>query len=173
MTPGGHAGASIVVAYIVECYVFRSEPAPVTLGLSALVGLLPDVDSLIALVIDRRQFLRQKLRHHLFPTHTPLFYVILTSMLWLVGPPRVAALFGMISIGHLVMDSWATDDGIMWLWPLSRRQYSLFPRDLHAGDVFGLRFYRKHVRCWRAMLPEVLLLLSGSLLALSALTLST
>ena len=173
MTPGGHAGASIVVAYIVERCVFRSESAPVTLGLSALIGLLPDLDSLIALAIDRGQFLRRRLRHHLFPTHTPLFYVVLTLLLLLAGSPRVAALFGVLTIGHLVMDSWATDDGIMWLWPLSRRQFSLFPHNLHAGEVFGLRFYRQHIRCWRVMLPEVLLLLSGSLLAYSALTFSS
>ena len=40
MTPSGHAGASIVAAYIIERCIFKSEATPATLGLSALVVLL-------------------------------------------------------------------------------------------------------------------------------------
>jgi hypothetical protein len=161
-----------MAAYVIERCVFKSDVTPVTLGLSALVGLLPDLDGLVVMAMDRRQGLKRKLRHHEFPTHTPLFYLILTLGLWLTGPPEVAVLFGALTLGHLLLDSWGTDDGIMWLWPLSRRQFSLFPRRLHAGGAYGLRFYRRHVRCWRVMVPEVLLLVSGSLLALHTLTFS-
>jgi hypothetical protein len=155
-----------MAAYIVERCVLKSEATPATLGLSALIGLLPDLDSLAAFVLNRSQPFKNRLRHHRFPTHTPLFYLLLTLLLWLVGSPREAVLFGVLSLGHLFLDSWGTDDGIMWLWPLSRRQFSLFPRNLHAGEAHGLRFYRRHVRCPRVFVPEVVLLISGSLLAL-------
>ena len=128
MTPGGHAGASIVAAYIVERCVFK------------------------------------------FPTHTPLFYLVLMCAIGLAGALQMAVLFGVLTFGHLLLDSWGTDDGIMWLWPFDRRQFGLFPRDLHAGGAYGRRFYRRHVRCWRVMVPEVLFLLSGSLLAIRIMT---
>jgi hypothetical protein len=169
MTPSGHAGASIVVAYVIERCVFKSEVTPITLGLSALVGLLPDLDGLITIALKRSRPLGNKLRHHEFLTHTPLFYLLLTLALWGIASPQVSVLFGMLSLGHLFLDSWGTDDGIMWLWPLSRRQFGLFPRNLHAGGAYGLRFYRRHVRCARVFVPEVLLLVSGSLLALHTL----
>lgn len=165
MTPSGHAGASIVAAYIIERCIFKTEASPVTLGLSALVGLLPDLDGLAALVVNRGQLFGRKLRHHEFLTHTPLFYLILTLVLWRMASVREAALFGVLMYGHLLLDSWGTDDGIMWLWPLSRRQYSLFPRKLHSGGAHGVRFYKRHVRCRRVFVPEVMLLVSGSLLA--------
>lgn len=170
MTPSGHAGASIVVAYVIERCVFKSEATPVTLGLSALVGLLPDLDGLITIALKRSKPFDSKLRHHEFLTHTPFFYLLLTLALWLIGSPQTSILFGVLSLGHLFLDSWGTDDGIMWLWPLSRRQFGLFPRNLHAGGAHGLRFYRRHVRCARVFVPEVLLLISGSLLALYALS---
>jgi hypothetical protein len=170
MTPSGHAGASIVAAYVIERCVFYNEATPVTLGLAALVGLLPDLDSLAALALNRYRPARNKLGHHAFLTHTPLFYLALTVALWLTGISRGAVFFGVLSLGHLILDSWGTDDGIMWLWPLSRRQFSLFPRNLHAGSAHGLRFYRRHVRCARVFVPEVALLASGSLLAMHALS---
>jgi len=169
MTPSGHAGASIVAAYVIERCAFNNEAAPVTLGLAALVGLMPDLDGLAVLALNRYQPSKSKLRHHEFVTHTPLFYLILTAALWLAGMSRESVFFGVLSLGHLILDSWGTDDGIMWLWPLSRRQFSLFPRNLHAGGVHGLRFYRRHVRCARVFVPEVTLLVSGSLLAMHTL----
>jgi hypothetical protein len=171
MTPSGHAGASIVAAYVIERCAFSNEATPVTLGLAALVGLMPDLDSLAALALNRYRPSRSKLRHHKFLTHTPLFYLLLTFVLWLAGLPRESVLFGILSFGHLFLDSWGTDDGIMWLWPLSRHQFSLFPRNLHAGGVHGMRFYRRHVRCARVFVPELVFLAGGSLLAIHALLL--
>ena len=165
MTPSGHAGASILAGYIITRCVFQMEATPVALGLSAIVGLLPDIDGLVAMIVKRQKPVQQKLGHHQFVTHTPLFYLVTTLLMSLVVPLHTTVVFGALTIIHLVLDSWATDDGIMWLWPLSRKQFSLFPHDLHAGGAYGLRFYRRHVRCRHAMVPEVLLLAGGSLLA--------
>jgi hypothetical protein len=169
MTPSGHAGASIVAAYVIEQCAFNNKAAPVTLGLAALVGLMPDLDGLAALALSRYRPSKSKLRHHEFLTHTPLFYLLLTAALWLAGLSRESVFLGILSFGHLILDSWGTDDGIMWLWPLSRRQFGLFPRNLHAGGVHGLRFYRRHVHCARVFVPEVTLLVGGSLLAMHTL----
>jgi hypothetical protein len=172
MMPTAHAGASIVAAYVIEQCVFNSELAPVTLCVATAAGVLPDLDSLFALATKRRHVLNSKLRHHQFPTHTPLFYAALTAILWMLFSSRLGLLFGVMVAGHLILDSWGTDDGIMWLWPLSRRQFGFMPQRLHAGGAFGLRFYLRHIRCWRMVVPEILLLLAGALLAVRSLTTS-
>jgi hypothetical protein len=56
----------------------------------------------------------------------------------------------------------------MWLWPVTRRQFALWPRNLHAGDVFGLEFYRRAMRCSRMVVPEVLFALGGLALTFRA-----
>ena len=172
MTPSGHAGASILAAYVVERCVFGNQATPLTLGLSAIVGLLPDLDGLVTMIIKRQRPSQQKLRHHQSWSHTPLFFVGLTLLLALLTSAQHAILFGVLTLVHLLLDSWSTDDGIMWLWPLSRRQWALFPRNLHAGGAFGMQFYRRHVRCVRVMIPEVLFLASGVFLAFHALSIA-
>jgi len=165
MTPSGHVGASILATYIIEGCVLGNEVTPLALGVSALVGLLPDMDGLIAMAIKRQRPSQQKLRHHQFASHTPIFYLLMTLGISRIVPVHLTALFGMLTFLHLFLDSWSTDDGIMWLWPFNRRQLALFPRNLHAGGAHGLAFYRRHVRCWRIIVPEILLLAGGTALA--------
>ena len=168
MTPGGHVGASVVATYVITNYVFKTEATPVVLGLSALVGLLPDVDGIVAMMAKRERPMQQKVQHHRYVTHTPLFYLLIALLLSLVVQREMAILFGVLVFAHLILDSWATDDGIMWLWPLSRRQFSLFPRELHGGGAFGLDFYLRVVRCTPMIVPEILLALSGLALTFRA-----
>ena len=159
-------GASVVATYAITNYVFKTEATPVMLGLAALVGLLPDLDGIVAMMAKRERPMQQKVQHHWYVTHTPLFYLVLTLLLSLVAPAETSILFGMLMLTHLVLDSWATDDGIMWLWPLSRKQYALFPHDLHEGGVFGLDFYLRVLRCKPMIVPELLFAFFG--LALTA-----
>lgn len=161
MTPGGHVGASVVATYVITNYVFKTEPTPLVLGLSALAGLLPDLDVVATLFMNREQRLEQRVQHHRYVTHTPVFYIALTVLLSLFLPAGTALLFGVLTLTHLLLDSWATDDGIMWLWPLDDRQYALFPRDLHEGDVFGRDFYRRAMRYKPMVVPELMLAFCG------------
>jgi len=154
-------GASVVATYVITNYVFKTEATPVVLGLAALAGLLPDLDGLVGMMVRRERPMQRKVQHHRCVTHTPLFYLVLTLLLSLVAPPETSILFGVLTFAHLVLDSWATDDGIMWLWPIRRKQYALFPRDLHEGGVFGLDFYLRVLRCKPMIVPELLLALSG------------
>lgn len=159
-----------MAAFVVERCVFANEATPLVLGLAAIVGLLPDIDGLAAMVAKRHKPSQQKMCHHQWWSHTPLFYVGLTALVTLLTSLHYGVLFGVLMFVHLLLDSWSTDDGIMWLWPLSRRQYALFPTNLHADGAFGVRFYRRHVRCGRVIIPEVLLVVSGVLLAFRVLS---
>jgi hypothetical protein len=165
MTLVGHLGGSVIAACIFEQCMFDSKATPTTLGLSVLIGMLPDLDGLLALVIGPLRP-RQRLLHHRYPTHTPLFYLLLTLVVWQFRGTEFAVLFGALTLVHLFLDSWGTDDGIMWLWPLSSRQFSLFAIDLHVGGIFGWRYYWRYVRYWRTIVPEMALLVGGILLYL-------
>lgn len=161
--PSAHIGASIVATYAIEGCLLNQEVTPATIGLAAVAGLLPDLDGLIVAAIDQDEGVGvdKKLRHHEFPTHTPLFYLFFTIAIWLITTPETALLCGTVVFLHLLLDSWGTDDGIMWFWPWSDRQLALFPTDLHSDGAFGVEFYRRHLRCWRVMIPEVTLFLGG------------
>ena len=137
MTLVGHVGGSLLAACAVERGLFGRKPTPEALGVAVLMAVLPDADGLLLVVIGRAKPGRERLPHHRYPTHTPFFYLLLTLVVWLLAGGELAVLFGVLALVHLLLDSWGTDDGVMWLWPLSDRQFSFFPTDLHAGGLFG------------------------------------
>ncbi|MBU0493157.1 MAG: metal-dependent hydrolase [Chloroflexi bacterium] len=166
MTIVGHIGGSLLIASVVERGVFSRPAAPATLGLAVLVGLLPDADALLALALGRWRPRQAMLAHHRYPTHAPLFYALLALALWPLAGAEAALLFGALTLGHLLLDTWGTDDGIMWLWPVSRRQFAVWPIHPHTDLVFGWRYYWHYVRHWRAVAAEALLLVGGLAVAL-------
>jgi len=172
MTLTGHIGASVAAAYVVERFVFKNEITPVSLGLAALIGTLPDLDTLLILALARNWRLRARIAHHQFFTHTPFFYLLLTLLLSLFMSTHAVVLFGLLTFLHLALDSWATDDGIMWKWPKAgnRTQYSLFPQVMHVNDAHGWEYYVRHYfRTWYTALPELLFLGGGLLIAMQSL----
>ncbi len=163
MTTFAHVSGGVAVAAAVQHFVFKEEIAPSTILVGALLGLLPDLDSLFALLVERWTPGGQMLSHHRYFSHTPLFYLLLAGVIWLAVDWKWALLFLAVTLTHLLMDSWSTDDGIMWLWPLSKEQYSLFPMDIHAGGVYGVQFYLRYARTPRLILPELIIILAGAL----------
>lgn len=162
MTTFAHVGGGIAVAAAVQHFVFKEEIAPSTILVGAFLGLLPDLDSLLALLFGKWSPGAEQLSHHGYFTHTPLFYLCLSVIIGLVFDWKWALLFLAVTLTHLLMDSWSTDDGIMWLWPLSNRQYSLFPMDSHAGGIYGLQFYLQYLRNPRLILPEITIVAAGA-----------
>ncbi len=159
MTQGGHIGASLVLACAMERLVFHITPGPEMLVIGAALGNLPDFDAIAAPLLGHRPG-QQRLNHHRFVTHTPLLYLLLTVLVALFSPTWAIRL-GILTLFHLVLDSWHTDDGVMWLWPFSTRQLSLWPYPAHAGGLFGWDFYRSHLRRPLALIPELAFSLGG------------
>jgi hypothetical protein len=172
MTLTGHIGASVAAAYAVERFVFKNEVTPVSLGLAALIGILPDLDTPLILALTRNWRLQARNAHHQFFTHTPFFYLLLTLLLSLFMSTHLVALFGLLTFLHLALDSWATDDGIMWKWPKAgdRTQYSLCPRVVHVDEAHGWEYYfQYYFRTWYTVLPELMFLSGGLLIMTQAL----
>jgi hypothetical protein len=70
-------------------------------------------------------------------------------------------LFVVLTLGHLALDSWATDDGIMWLYPLRRNQYALLPQPIHGGGLYGKEFYKHYYSLRHFLVAESALVLGG------------
>jgi hypothetical protein len=161
MTPFGHIGGGLLVAVTAEKLLFKEEFSVAAVGMVIFLSILPDLDVILAFLFGSWKPGRKKLDHHDYLTHTPIFYSGLSLAVWLAIGVQQAVLFLLITLTHLLLDSWRTDDGIMWLWPVSKRKLSIFPRDLHEGGVYGANFYMRYGRDLGSLLPEVILFAGG------------
>ena len=164
MTFTAHIGAGVIGAYLIDALIFHRPMTPETMGVAIGLSLLPDLDSVYVLTATKNWHLKDRNRHHRFFSHTPLFFLSLALLLTPFLNLRALTLFVGLTLLHLVLDSWATDDGIMWLWPFRERQYALVPIQERGPELFGMTYYRqRYFRQWYVALAELLLLLGGLL----------
>jgi hypothetical protein len=161
MTPFGHIGGGLLVASAAEKIIFKGEFSAVTLGIVVFLSILPDMDGIPAFLSRKWRPGYTKLGHHDYITHTPIFYICFSIAVWFIFGKELSILFILLTMTHLLLDSWATDDGIMWLWPMSKQKFSILPTNLHEGGVYGVRYYLRYVRHLGSLLPELLLLMGG------------
>jgi hypothetical protein len=161
MTPFGHIGGGLLVAGATEKILFKGEFSAATVGIVVFLSILPDLDAIPAFLFRNWRPGYKKLNHHDYVTHTPIFYICMSIAVWIGIGKELAILFFFLTMTHLLLDSLGTDDGIMWLWPISRRKFSLFPRNLHDDGVYGVRYYLRYVRRLGSLLPEIVLLVGG------------
>jgi hypothetical protein len=164
MTPFGHIGGGLVVGVVVEKVLFKEPLTPATVGIIVLLSILPDLDSALAFLFKKWRPVRQKLNHHDYFTHTPLFFILLTPLVWIGLGKEIGVLFLSVTLTHLLLDSWATDDGIKWLWPISQKKFSIFPHNLHEGGLYGVRYYSRYIRQFIVSIPEAVLFIGGVVL---------
>jgi LexA-binding, inner membrane-associated putative hydrolase len=161
MTTFGHIGGGLIVATAAQKIIFKDEFSAVTLLVVIFLSILPDLDSIPAFLFRKWRPGSKKLDHHDYVTHTPIFYILLSIIIWIGIGEELGILFLLLTLAHLLLDSYGTDDGIMWLWPMSKRKFSVFPSNLHEGGVYGIRYYLRYVRHLGSFLPEVLLFMGG------------
>ena len=162
MTSGAHVGAGVVSICLLES-VLQQPATPVMVGIAIGLSLLPDLDAIVVRARQHRQGKVGHNNHHTLFTHTPLFYLIAAAILACLMAWQSVLFFLAITLGHLVLDSWGTDDGIMWLYPFRRRQYALLPRPIHAGGLYGKEFYKQYYRLWHFFVAESALVVGGLL----------
>lgn len=161
MTSGAHIGAGAISVYALEHFILHKPVTPVTLGIAIGLSLLPDVDALWIRRRQRRQGIRGHNNHHTLFSHTPAFYLTVALGVAWWASWQAAMMFAAVTLGHLALDSWATDDGIMWLYPFCRKQYALLPRPIHADGLHGKEFYKQYYRLWHFAVAEAVLLVGG------------
>lgn len=168
MTTFAHIGGGIAVAATVQHFSFREEITPLTILVGAILGFLPDFDSIFAFLFGKWSPGSQMLSHHRYFSHTPLFFILVSGVIWLIFDWKLAFLFFAVTMTHLLMDSWSTDDGVMWLWPISSEQFSIFRIDLHTGGIYGIQFYAKYIKNPRLVIPELIIISAGVFVAIRA-----
>lgn len=136
---------------------FSASQTNSLLIIGTLAGELPDID-LICL------YFAGKGCHRNYVTHTPLFWLAISMMVTVVGS-LAGSLFvqwiGWIVIAcswsHLLLDS--IEEGVMWLWPWSKRRFALKEEPAHEdidarpGSLeyhfkYVNRVYLKSVTIW-------------------------
>jgi membrane-bound metal-dependent hydrolase YbcI (DUF457 family) len=160
VTSGAHIGAGVISVYVLE-HLLHKPVTPAALGVAVGLSLLPDMDALWIRRRQRRQGIRGRNDHHTLFSHTPVFYLIVALGVALWMSWQAAMVFAAMTLVHLALDSWATDDGIMWLYPFRRKQYALLPRPIHADGLHGKAFYRRYYGLWHFAVAEAVLLVGG------------
>jgi hypothetical protein len=166
MTPFGHIGGGVVVGCLAEKLILKGQLSSAKVGIIILISILPDLDSSLAVLFKKWRPGQEKLNHHDYFSHTPLFYLLLSVIVWLIWGKEIGVLFLLITFTHLLLDTWATDDGIMWLWPITRKKYSIFSTNLHEGGLYGTKYYLRYIGKLQVSIPEAVLFVSGVLLVI-------
>jgi len=161
MTLFGHIGGGLLVAGAAEKLMINADFSAVTLGIVVFLSILPDLDGILAYLFRKWKPGVKRLNHHDYFTHTPILYLCLSIAIWFGIGKDFSILFILLIMTHLILDSWGTDDGIMWLWPASKRKFSILARNLHEGGLYGMSYYRRYICNLGSSLPEVLLFMGG------------
>jgi len=134
---------------------------PATLGVAVGLSLLPDLDAIWVRASQRRRGIQGRVNHHEYVSHTPALYLIAALILACWASWQSVLLFVALTLGHLALDSWATDDGIMWLYPFRRQQYALMPQPIHGSGLYGKEFYKHYYSLRHFLVAEVTLAIGG------------
>lgn len=160
MTSGAHVGAGIVSAYVVSS-VLQQPVTPAVLGAAIGLALLPDLDAIPLKLHQVLRGVQGRVNHHAYFSHTPVLYLLAALLLAVWASWQAVLLFVVVTLGHLALDSWATDDGIMWLYPFRRKQYALLPQPIHDGGLHGKEFYKRYYGLRHFLVAELALVFGG------------
>lgn len=127
MTPFGHIGGGLLIAGVAEKIIAKGQFSLTTLGIALFLSLLPDLDGIPAFLFRKWRPGNKRLDHHNCVSQPPLFYLFFSIIVWISIGKELSILFLLLTLTHLQMDSWGTDDGIMWFWPISKQKFSFFP----------------------------------------------
>jgi len=136
-----------------------------------LGAILPDIDTF------RFRYIKD---HHDSLSHTPLFWVLISLLIyglgWFINNPSVEACAVALLIGtfsHLFLDWFSgRTAGIRVFYPFSKKVYSAFPLQPEMGKIPTLP-NKKQLAFWKFYSENKLLLFSEALIAIIGLALFT
>jgi len=140
--PGHVAGAWIASKIVISRLRTTSTQERRNLSiLGAIAGTLPDLDYLWYMVTKRGIKYESDFRHHTWITHTFPFYWAIGGFLYLIGVVKnnpllknQATILAVSTSTHLAQDMIGSGDGIMALYPASRKMYGVWLSGLHGKE---------------------------------------
>lgn len=114
-----------------------AEQSATLLVIGTLSGEIPDID--IGWSLFRRYILgKNGGDHRKYFTHGPLFWLIVSAAISMIATivsslflQYLALILAFGTLGHFTLDS--IDHGVMWLWPFSKRKFSLLGNRDESG----------------------------------------
>ncbi len=95
--------------------------------MGGILGATPDLDLIFPFIKLRTFKFDTRLSHRRVFAHTPFFYLVLSTVMYISVSSLyfkyLAIVLFISAISHFLADS--VEYGIMWLWPLSKKQYAL------------------------------------------------
>ena len=96
-----------------------------------LFVLLPDIDAVFHVAAGKR--MRSKFSHeHRNVLHYPIVYPVLGALVAVFWGPLVACMFVAGAVAHFMHDSIGIGWGVKWLWPFSKRNFTLYQVDTYT-----------------------------------------
>lgn len=132
MLPPGHIAAGYLAGYtflkIVDPSISAQQQAMLLIA-GATSGFIPDLDFFYAFFkVKSFTIQNNKVNHRYFVSHTPVVWFVPSVLIIALAPGVFYKLLGaMLWIGswsHFLLDSLG-GEGIKWLWPLKKQNYSL------------------------------------------------
>ncbi len=154
MMPYDHAASAYVLAFFL-LKILNPALGPEQLNhlllWSLFWGVIVDWDMIVSYSMLRSLKMSTKISHRRFPSHSPLPWLIISLTIYFLATTLYWKIFGLVilvsTIAHLLGDS--IEIGIMWLWPFSKKQYSLLAfkdSDFFRSERSLLKYYAKMYR---------------------------
>ncbi len=131
MLPPGHIAGGYLAAYAL-LKIAKPDLSGIQIQnliyWSMFFSFAPDLDSFISFARGKALIVAdQKHNHRKYYSHAPVLWLIAGLLIYFLSASVYGKTFGSIvwlaSWSHFLLDS--VDYGIMWLWPLSSKVYSL------------------------------------------------
>lgn len=131
---------------------FNQSEINILLLLGSIFAILPDIDTISYLF----KF-NENTTHKQFISHTPFLWLIIGLAFFLMSTTiflqTLALIFLIVTLSHFVLDS--IEYGIMWLWPFSRKQFSIHkiksekPKKNDSLYSYYKRiFFKEYLKSW-------------------------
>jgi len=141
MTTFSHASYPTLIFIAAETLI-SSQYSLQDLLILIFFSIFPDLDFIFYKFIKKGSF-NSNFQHHKWLTHWPIIYSpLLIALAFFPSFKLLLITYGIYS--HLIMDTFLAGDGIMWLYPFSKKFFNLFAEKTtnnHGKDWFNI--YKK------------------------------
>ena len=131
-----HALSGVIVLRLLTFFMPEQYSMSISLIIMSLIfANLPDIDIFFAKTIKD---------HHQTPFHAPLFWILVAAISIFFMPWSISLLLLLCVSVHNLLDYMAArTTGIMFLYPFSNKEYSLFPMKKEVGNFHPWKADRK------------------------------
>lgn len=130
------------ITYPALTYTFLTKVTAIPFSTPILITLiftsvLPDLDVIYQKTILKKPF-DHSFQHHQWASHWPVTYLPLILLTALTNN-YYALIITLGVYSHLILDTFFAADGIMWLYPFSKKMYCFF--DKHTKGHHGKEWF--------------------------------